>query len=100
MGYQADEHGFLTITNKSITISSTEGWKSLSVRVASSSSASCTITSSSTKTIGQNTQNGITLAPGESTTIGSGQSDIGEVTIAAASGCTVYIQAVSTKNNI
>jgi hypothetical protein len=92
-----DSHGFLTFTNKAVTISGVEGWKKLSIFVDSASSSGAAITSSNTKTIGGNAQNGITINAGESITIGSGDRDVDGVTITAPSGCTVSLLAVTNQ---
>jgi hypothetical protein len=95
MGNTANEYGFLTLTNDSITISSREGWKSLAIYCDDASTSSGTVTSSSSKTVGGAAQNGISIPAGKSSSIGDGVNDIGGVTIAAPSGCTLYIQSLT-----
>jgi hypothetical protein len=92
-----DNHGFLTFTASTKVISGAEGWTLVSIRVDSASTGNATLTSSNTTTIGLTAQNGITLKPGESTTLGSGQRSIDGLTIVAAAGCTVYVQTVKNQ---
>ncbi len=78
-------------TNNSTTISGTEGFKKISVRVLSTSLANATISGEQNSKIGSLNVTNITIYPSDVIDIGSCIMDIDGITIAAPANCTVQI---------
>jgi hypothetical protein len=93
--YIFETYGFVTLTGSdAMTISGSEGWKYISIKVTSGSSTSATVTSDYVGNLGGKINGSINLAAGESLNIGTGENSVSGVTITAPSGCTVEVTGV------
>lgn len=82
-------------TDSSITISGTEGFKKVSIKVAFSSTTNATVRGEQNATIGGKNVSDVTLEPGDTMSMGTGNKDLDGIVIIAPSGCTVQVFASS-----
>ena len=89
------KQGFLTLTNKIITVVGAEGWRGLSIQCASDSAADIVVSSDLTggnATIGGQALTTIAIKKGESITVGvSSDKDVDGVIIDTTAGGTAKI---------